>query len=336
MTLETRARLAGEAARRQLDAIVVPDPSEILLRARRGRRARLAFSAAATATAIALVALALTTRGAPRNVHVNVGGGGPSGNARRVENRFVPPTHAEGNRIVMPVALPNGKRVELMYPPSLALAGLGFNPQAEASWNARSTPAPCCDRTILSSYMSVRDAYGDATPIKTYPGFDGQPVGLYNGAPRTTPNVNYLVYQFGPWLVEVVDYDQPQAFGDAMTDQERAIWARRLVGSVTPDGFLRLDVRAPLKQLRSTDDLIGAPRAGSPQVELFADRCSPRSPSAVASRSRFVQGDGEQGVAWCDRGTGFRVSITGPRQFVDSAERGLAIRPTTAGPAAGK
>jgi len=332
MTLETRARLAGEAARRQLGAIVVPDPSEILLRARRGRRARLAFSAAATATAIALVALALTTR-EPRNVRVNVGGGGPSAKAGRVENRFVPPTRAEGNRIVMPVALPTGRRVELMYPPSLALAGLGFNPEAEASWNARSAPKPCCDRTILSSYVSVRDAYGNATPIKTYPGFDGQPVGLYNGAPRTTPKVNYLVYQFGPWLVEVVDYDHAQAFGDAMTDQERAIWARSLVGDVTPDGFLRLEVRSPLTRLRSTDDLIGAPRAGSPQVELFADRCSPGSPSAVASRSRFVQGNGEQGVAWCDRATRFRVSVSGPSQFVDIAEHGLAIRPATAGPA---
>jgi len=178
--------------------------------------------------------------------------------------------------------------------------------------------------------MSVREAYGDATPIKTYPGFDGQPVGLYNGAPRTTPKVNYLVYQFGPWLVEVVDYDQPQAFGDAMTDQERAIWARSLAGHLTSDGFLRLEVRAPLSKLRSTDDLIGAPSAGSPQVELFADRCSPHSPAAVASRSRFVQGDGEQGVAWCDRATGFRVNVTGPSQFVDIAEHGLAIRSTTA------
>lgn len=333
MTLETRSRLAGEAARRQLPAIPVPESSEVLLSARRGRRARLAVSAAATAAAIVVVTLALTVGSDSKTVHVTAGGTASPSQGGRVENRFVPPTRAEGHRVVMPVLLPNGQRIELTYPRSLALARLGFNPEAEASWNARSIPKPCCDRTILSNYMTLREAYGDATPVTTFPGFDGRPVGLYNGAPRGMPNTDYLVYRFGPWLVEVDVGSKRQTFGDAMTEHERAVWARSPVGDVSQDGFLRLKVRAPLENLRSSDNLIGAPRVASPQVELIAGRCSPRSSADVATRNRSVQGDGEQLVAWCDRATGFRIAVTGPSQFVNFAERGLAIRPATRRPA---
>jgi hypothetical protein len=175
------------------------------------------------------------------------------------------------------------------------------------------------------TYESLRDVYGDTSPVKTYRGFDGRPVRYYR-----TPNgqtLNELVYQFGPWLVQVFDYtdvNQSQ-FADAMTDHERAVFARSLEGHVDANGYLVLRARSPLRDLVSTDDLLGDGEPQTLDVELFANRCSMRDPATVEAHHAF--GGGAPGISWCDRATGFQVSLTGPHDVVAAASANLRIRP---------
>jgi hypothetical protein len=70
----------------------------------------------------------------------------------REETRFVPPTYAEGDRVVMPVFFPDGSTAELTYPASLDLASLGL--QVAQIW-VRLTDSAGSDRDVWITYGPV-------------------------------------------------------------------------------------------------------------------------------------------------------------------------------------
>lgn len=146
----------------------------------------------------------------------------------------------------MPVTLLDGRRLELRYPPDLDLAELGVLPVGGIDWPVRSDPFRCCGSVLLVRYTTIDAVYGDAEPVATYPGADGRRVPYYHGsdAGRTTP-FDYLVFEFGPWLVEVPDIQQPGGFEDRKTEEERAAWARSLRANIDPNGYLMLNPAPP-------------------------------------------------------------------------------------------
>jgi hypothetical protein len=46
---------------------------------------------------------------------------------------FIPPTHRDGDRVVMPLTFPDGTRVTIAYPPQLAIAELSVRPYGSAT-----------------------------------------------------------------------------------------------------------------------------------------------------------------------------------------------------------
>jgi len=103
----------------------------------------------------------------------------------------------------MPVTLPNGGRLEVRYPAALDLAGLGFKPVTYVDWPVRSEPLRCCGKAVGVSHQSLDDAW-HGEPITTYSGPDERSVSYFpaSAAGRTVA-LDYLVFEFGAWLVEV-------------------------------------------------------------------------------------------------------------------------------------
>jgi hypothetical protein len=254
---------------------------------------------------------------------------------RSIAQRYVPAVTSDGAERVMPVTFVDGSGVRLRYPRELDVASLGVVTQGGIDWKSRTTtgadgnPLSCCSSTLFVHYATIAEVYGDAQPVKTFPDADGKPVGFYRGidAGRTNP-VDYLVFQFGPWLVEVHDVQQPGDFELPMTDDELATWARSLRGHVASDGYLRLDPAAPLSLVVGDEPaVIGGPSTyggsslGAPFIELFSTKgvCAP-----TASKADGVQRY-PGGAQWCDTEAGVRVSVSGPADFVEQVVAGLEV-----------
>lgn len=253
-----------------------------------------------------------------------------------VADRFVPPTVRDGPEQVMPVTLLDGRRFELRYPPGLDLAGLGVLPVGGIDWPVRSEPFRCCGSQLRVRYTTIEEVYGDAEPITTYPGADGRRVPYYQGsdAGRAAP-FDYLVFEFGPWLVEVPNIQRPADFEDRKTEEELATWARSLQGHLDPDGYLVLDPAPPLTLGPLSGELavIGGPaipggRAiGLPHVELISPEavCAPDATKENSLEPFEFETDDEVGAGWCDAEAGVRISVSGPQNFVDRAVSGLEV-----------
>jgi hypothetical protein len=131
---------------------------------------------------------------------------GPPEAAEPPPEIFVPPTHRDADRVVMPLTFPDGTQVTIAYPPELAIAELGVRPYGSASLDG--------DR-VGRDFLIV---YGTGEGVHV-------------------PNAIRL--EFGRWTVEVYDYDA----GDpaAMTEAERRSFKASLHGHETADGFLILE-----------------------------------------------------------------------------------------------
>lgn len=233
-------------------------------------------------------------------------------------DRFVPTTRTDGDRVLLPVQFPNGTGVEIVYPPDLRIAELGFRAGGSAEIT-RSNSLPCCRRSLWASYTTRARRYGRARPIATYPGADGRRVRVYRGSDARDPEVrdrngDVLVYQFGSWLVEVFDGTQSDSF--ALTDTQRATWARSLSGQVDRDGFLVLHTRAPLGSLSGNGQFGSTPPGRA--LGLDGGRCDQDSPPAAIASSFGL---------WCDPRTGIRLVLSGPGGFVGHAADQLIVRP---------
>lgn len=268
----------------------------------------------AALVALGLVAAACTTRTA---------------RSTTADRRFVPSATIRGGTATLGVTIPDGRRLRLRYPKALALAQLGVSLSVQVDWSVRPDPVRCCGKQLALARTRAADLFA-GEPLQTYPGAAGQPVRLFHASQRRDANVgmalDYLVFQFGPWLVEVYDlqHPQPNDYESRMTDAERSTWARSLSGRVDRDGYLVVTARPPLhvEPQNGAEVVFGAPRAGAPQVELADSYCG--QPQSDTTKHRHFHQTGEFGVAWCDP-TGFHVSATGPEQFVTGVSDHLQL-----------
>ena len=125
-----------------------------------------------------------------------------------IDDRFVPPTHRDGDRTVMPLTFPDGTRAAITYPPELAIAELGLEPYGSATLQGDS-PHP-----------ARSDEVGRDFAIR------------YGAAPRPRPRS--LLLRFGRWAVEVYDYAARSPA--VMTRAERRDFRRSLTGRTTAAG----------------------------------------------------------------------------------------------------
>jgi hypothetical protein len=260
----------------------------------------------------------------------------PGGSAgQRAEPRFIPATHREGGRVVLPVVFPDGTRAELVHPRGLALARLGVAPYSSGTLQGQS-PAPGRSdqvaRDFVIRYGDVEDVVAGWTPLGRYPGSDGRAVGFWDsGAGESNPN--YLAFQFGEWAVLVYDFP-PEFDGGAasMTDVERATWARSFSGRETRRGFLRVVGTGPLRLAEAGEhagpQLAFGSLSGPRWFALYPGRCR-----AGRHQDRRIHGrrvNWSRGFAdWCASGS-MRVHARGSRGFRRTLIRSLTVRDQTA------
>jgi hypothetical protein len=203
--------------------------------------------------------------------------------------RFTPPTRLEGGVAVLPLVFSDGTTAELRYPPALDLAGAGVWPGTSGALGKD----PATGRDLLVVPGDAAGLTAGAAPVACYWGAGRGQVELWRSQ---DPDVRFwLVFRFGAWTVALWDGNAERLMGH----QERAAWARSLVGRETGKGWLLLRGRRPLRlgaehegdvQLRLGDL---SPRA----VLLWPVRCRPlRRPGATTIGGHAV--DLEVGRGW--------------------------------------
>lgn len=148
---------------------------------------------------------------------------------------FGPPRIEKADTVEFPIALLDGTRLILTLPRSLADDVVGLVPGGAASWELD----PCCARTLEVIYGSVKELYGDRQPDVEYEDADGNPVGFYT----ENDDLDYLVFQYGSWVVRAWD-DDPG--GTRFSEENREMFASLMRGRESSDGFLVLDPVTPM------------------------------------------------------------------------------------------
>ena len=112
------------------------------------------------------------------------------------------------------------------------------------------TPLPTTDRCRRSS---------SGKPLAVYRGAHGQAVPYYAGTQERYPflytNMDYLAFQFGPWVVLVEDIAHSSYYTARMTSHERTTWARSFDARITKGGYLVFQPHAPLRVQRGSIDI---------------------------------------------------------------------------------
>ena len=322
MTLDRRARHAGAGARAAVEALPVPDPSDLRERQRRRARRRLVVAGLAVLAVVAVVVPTVTgTDHSDVSIDAGVRGATP---AASVADRFVPSTTTQHGMVSMPVTLPDGRPYTIRYAAGLALAKLGFRPSVEVQ---ALSPQVCCTRTLSISYTTVADVAGDRAPTATYPGAGGQPVPYYEA--------EGLLFQFGPWVVQVPDRTDPANHpDDHLSPDQLAVWARNLDGHVDQRGFLVLTAGRQLQLTTGAKTSFGfGPTSTSADNVAIGEHwlCTgPDTDTTTPRRFPPAPGGAAKGAAWCDRRTGLHVSVVGTRKFVDGVIGSFRLEPFSA------
>ena len=166
------------------------------------------------------------------------------------EPRFTPPSRREGEVVVLPVVFPDGSTAELRAPPGLDLASLGVWPRTSGALGTDAATG----RDLLIVYGNPAGLTAGEAPVACYQGADRGQVELWQSQ---DPEVRFwLLFRFGGWTVAVWDGNKDQFMGH----QDRAVWARSLVGRETEGGWLVLRGRRPLR--------LGAQHDGDVQLQL--------------------------------------------------------------------
>lgn len=185
---------------------------------------------------------------------------------------FGPPRIEGPDTVEFPITLLDGTRLSLTLPQSLAADIQGLVPGGAASWRLD----PCCGRSLDVMYGSVDDLYGDRQPDVTYEDADGNPVGFYT----EENDLDYLVFQYGSWVVRAWDGDP---VGQRFTEENRAMFASLMRGHETAEGFLVLDPAEPMsiRPTDSPDATLTTITPGEGVVGVFTWRdCTTEGPSA--------------------------------------------------------
>jgi photosystem II stability/assembly factor-like uncharacterized protein len=245
-----------------------------------------------------------------------------------IEGRFIPPTTVEHGVVTMPVTLPNGDAFIFKYPEQTKIAQSGFAGSAGVNWIAKPNPTRCCSKQVRITYQTIADVYGDATPVHVYRGrnFTSVPYFHASQALKTVvPELDFLVFQVGPWLVQVDDVPATNSSEPRMTEAQREAWARSLTGTIDANGYLELHVFEPLSLSSGFEGAFGDGSANT--VELAEHTACGQSESDTSVRRRFAD-EGGSGVAWC--AGDLHVAATGTPEFVGDAATDLQARASIA------
>jgi hypothetical protein len=149
--------------------------------------------------------------------------------------RFTPLTRRDGDTMVLPVVFPDGSTAELRSPRKLDLATLGVWARTSGVLGKDAATG----RDLLILYGNAKGLTAGKAPVACYQGADRSQVELWRSQ---DPAVRFwLLFQFGAWTVALWDGNA----GRLMGHQDRAVWARSLVGRETEGGWLVLRVSAP-------------------------------------------------------------------------------------------
>jgi hypothetical protein len=249
---------------------------------------------------------------------------------------FAPKTHREGEWVVLPLVFHDETTAELIYSPELDVAGLGATPYGSGRLSGESPSAERGDvvgRDFRIFYGEVENVLatlnGGCLPplLAEYEGPEGKPVGFWDFP--SNDEADYLAFQFGRWTVLVYDYasDGPMP-GAAMTDAERALWARSFSGRETEDGFLLLEGKHPLTLQRPGSAYGPSLAFGSVEpprsLTLYPGRCVPHQDQDEVVHGKRVQWS--RGFAdWC-LSDSMRIHATGTGAFIDALIHHVEVR----------
>lgn len=275
MKFEDLAREAGRALSASGRSAAVPPVAELW--ARRRRRGLVLGLASIAIVAVGTVATVATLgdTGAADRITGSVTEPGVSVPTATIPGEddgvpfFLPRVDGAGS-IEYRITLLDGTELSLTLPQSLADDIQGFVHGGAASWRLD----PCCGRTLDVIYGSVADVYGERQPDVEYEDADGNPVGFYT----EDDDVDYLVFQYGSWVVRAWDGD---AEGQRFSEENREMFASLMRGAETAEGFLVLDPVEPMS-IGPTDspDATLTTLTGEGVVGVFKWRdCSSEGPS---------------------------------------------------------
>lgn len=229
-------------------------------------------------------------------------------------NALVPPSELRGDKVAMPVTFPDGTMTTVTADRSLGIQRMRAQPYSSGGIGG-------IDRTIEFFYGSSRHYAADG-PLETFEGHDGTPVEVWSPRPVSgeehCPN---LIYRFGRWGVAV------RTCQDELTEEEKRIWARGLVGRVTDDGYLVLEAEGGLTLDRGPSIVLSREGTGV-YIRLDTGRCIRPSDGDQrempdGTKVTFNQGKGVGFAAtWCLDDYLGALAI-GSREFAESAAASL-------------
>jgi streptogramin lyase len=247
-----------------------------------------------------------------------------------IRGSFYPPTYREGERIVMPVTFVDGTIAEVVFGGNLRPHELGTSGEIVGGLEE-------IDRAIYYRY-GTGSLFKGSGPLASYEGHGGSTVEEWMPHADAFPFItdcSVLVFQFGDWFVGARTCD------DQLSSEEKADWARLLVGRQTEDGFLVLDADPPLTIARLGEpegpDLWLVGPQSSPFITLRPGPCRLSEPAK--SQELQVMPDGQEVLIarlagqvetweanWCEDGAMY-VGVQSPdRAYVEAAAEGLRIR----------
>lgn len=234
---------------------------------------------------------------------------------RLQQKKFIPPTTPEGANVVMPVTFPDGTTAELVYRSDLKLAERGLRP----SYSGDLTD--CCFKLFAVDYEQTTFVRGP--DLAQFPGADGTPVVLRAGA-RGDPD-RYLVLKVGAWSVGI-----PEGRGtDALNDAQKAAWAAGLVGRQTPEGFLVLEGKPPVRMTPPGEAAGPSLRIGTILREgilAFPGPCDPPQGRRVRKINGIPVRLATRFGTLCYPNLPMALQIYGDRDFIRGVVAGLEIR----------
>jgi hypothetical protein len=222
-------------------------------------------------------------------------------------SRFVPPIRIEGGTAVVPAVFPDGARIELRYPQRLGLASRGVRPFGSGAIWSYGAGRAGRDFSVFHQ-QSATYLFERRSLAERYDGAEGGTVEYWRG-PHAQPD--FLVFRFGRWILGVWDRGY-------LTSEEKALWARSLVGRESVEGYLVLSARPPLRLARAGEHAGPELIFGDSMrrtVLLIRGACRRRAPS----RSSWFS-------SWCLPHAHLRVHVYGRPRFANAVFVGLKIR----------
>ena len=351
MTIDARARAAASAAAARTRELRVPSTAAIVHRfTRRRRRRTMAYLVLALGVGVGVVIPIALFSGGSTGGRVSVGVPPVTSPPGSIRTRFVPPVHVDGNTAIVSITTPDGTRVELRYPRSLAIAESGFATGASIEYCGAPNGIRCSGVTPSSymiSYATLSTVYGAAPPLATYRDLNGQTVGYYQapnpggrpssvaGTPDTT--LNAVAIQIGPWLLQIPDQpvrtplpatQTPAVL--ALANTLRAITVASIGAHLDGDGYLVLDLKSPLSftPFRSLKDLLvfGGTETARYQLSVSGQQYCTGPGTDTTRPRRFTSPGAQAAAAWCDPRSHLHLSVIGTRRFVAAASQVVTLR----------